>query len=43
MANLRSVPKKSKGKDPCWKGYTQIGMKTKKGKKVPNCIPFKLK
>ena len=26
-------------KDPCWKGYTQYGMKDKNGKKVPNCIP----
>ena len=26
-------------KDPCWKGYKQLGMKDKNGKKVPNCIP----
>lgn len=25
--------------DPCWEGYEQAGMKTKDGKKVPNCIP----
>ena len=25
--------------DPCWKGYVQVGMKTKGGKKVPNCVP----
>ena len=25
-------------KDPCWKGYEQKGMKTKNGKKVPNCV-----
>lgn len=24
---------------PCWKGYKQLGMKTKNGKQVPNCIP----
>ena len=24
---------------PCWKGYKQIGMKDKDGKKVPNCVP----
>jgi len=24
---------------PCWKGYQQIGMKTKDGKEVPNCVP----
>ena len=27
--------------DPCWKNYKQIGMKTKNGKKVPNCVPVK--
>lgn len=25
--------------DPCWPGYKQVGMKKKKGKKVPNCVP----
>lgn len=30
-----------KKKDPCWDGYHQLGMKTKDGKKVPNCIPDK--
>ena len=25
--------------DPCWKGYRQLGMKKKNGRKVPNCIP----
>ena len=25
--------------DACWKGYTQIGMKMKGGKRVPNCVP----
>lgn len=24
---------------PCWEGYEQQGMKTKKNKQVPNCIP----
>jgi hypothetical protein len=28
-------------KDPCWKGYTQVGMKKKNGKEVPNCVPSK--
>lgn len=28
-----------KTNDPCWDGYTQIGMKTKNGKRVPNCVP----
>tara|TARA_Y100001970_G_C14122357_1_gene797013 strand:- start:748 stop:1215 length:468 start_codon:yes stop_codon:yes gene_type:complete len=27
-------------KGPCWKGYEQIGMKTKNGKQVPNCVPI---
>ncbi len=27
--------------DPCWKGYKQIGMKNKGGRKVPNCVPVK--
>lgn len=26
-------------KDPCWDNYKQIGMKTKNGRKVPNCVP----
>ena len=26
-------------KGPCWKGYQQIGMKTKDGREVPNCVP----
>jgi len=25
-------------KSPCWDGYEQKGMKTKNGKKVPNCV-----
>ena len=28
-------------KSACWKGYTAVGMKTKNGKKVPNCVPVK--
>lgn len=24
----------------CWKGYTAIGLKTKDGKTVPNCVPM---
>jgi len=30
-----------KKQDPCWSGYTQVGMKNKNGKKVPNCVPVK--
>ncbi len=25
--------------DPCWDGYVQVGMKTKNGNRVPNCVP----
>jgi hypothetical protein len=25
---------------PCWSGYKQVGMKTKNGKEVPNCVPM---
>ena len=33
--------KKGKGlKSACWSGYEAIGMKTKNGKKVPNCVPI---
>ena len=28
-------------KDACWKGYTAVGLKKKKGKTVPNCVPRK--
>lgn len=27
-----------KSKNPCWKGYKQIGTKKKKGRVVPNCV-----
>lgn len=27
--------------NPCWSGYTQVGIKEKNGKKVPNCVPLK--
>ena len=30
-------------KAPCWDGYEQIGMKTKDGKEVPNCVPLSRK
>ncbi len=28
-------------KEACWKGYTAVGMKTKNGRKVPNCVKVK--
>jgi len=27
-----------KMKNPCWKGFIAYGLKTKGGKKVPNCV-----
>ncbi|MER2997464.1 hypothetical protein [Pontibacter populi] len=40
MANTsKTNSSKSSEKDPCWKGYEQVGMKTKDGNKVPNCVP----
>lgn len=33
--------KSFKEQSPCWKGYEAIGMKKKKGKSVPNCVPVK--
>jgi hypothetical protein len=30
-------------KDACWKGFTAVGMKTKNGRQVPNCVPVKKK
>lgn len=37
------MAKKMKKKSPCWKGYEMIGMKKKKGRKVPNCVPKRKK
>ncbi|MBC5774571.1 hypothetical protein H8S95_10910 [Pontibacter sp. KCTC 32443] len=40
MANAsKTNSSKSSDKDPCWKGYEQVGMKSKDGKQVPNCVP----
>jgi hypothetical protein len=38
---IKPAPIKEEDKDPCWKGYTQVGMKTKNGRQVPNCVPAK--
>ena len=41
---MKTEKKPSKSTDnPCWNGYEKIGMKTKEGKKVPNCVPKKNK
>ena len=34
---------KKKMKNTCWKGFVSFGLKTKNGKKVPNCVPIKKK
>jgi hypothetical protein len=33
--------KVTEDKDPCWTGYTQVGMKKKGSRDVPNCVPSK--
>jgi hypothetical protein len=33
------IIKKKKG--PCWKNHEMVGMKSKGGRKVPNCVPKK--
>lgn len=37
---IKKKASKSKS-DPCWQGYEKIGMKIKKGRLVPNCVPIK--
>jgi len=37
--SFKDMFKEKKDGDPCWKGYQQVGMKDKNGKKVPNCVP----
>ena len=44
MANKKKTVSKSKVKksdNPCWEGHKKVGMKIKKGKNVPNCVPEK--
>lgn len=44
MTNKKKRISKSTDKqsnDPCWDGYKKVGMKIKKGKNVPNCVPEK--
>jgi hypothetical protein len=36
---INEIIVEGKKSDPCWTGYEQYGMKTKNGKKVPNCVP----
>lgn len=39
MRLINLIPLKEM-ENPCWKGYKQLGMKDKGGKKVPNCVPM---
>jgi hypothetical protein len=42
LAGLGFAEKAKEGlKSACWKGYEAIGMKTKNGRKVPNCVKVK--
>ncbi len=43
MTNFDKLYKLLTEKNPCWKGYKMVGMKKKKNKKVPNCVPKKKK
>ena len=38
---MATSKKKTAAKDSCWEGYEKIGMKMKKGRLVPNCVPEK--
>lgn len=38
---IKPDPIQEAKKGPCWKGYTQVGMKMKGGREVPNCVPSK--
>jgi len=38
-----NMARKKKMKNPCWKGFIAYGLKTKGGKKVPNCVRKKKK
>ena len=42
VLEARKAGAKPKDEDgPCWSGYTQYGMKTKRGRSVPNCVKDK--
>jgi len=41
LQEFKKQPDVAEDKDPCWTGYTQVGMKDKGGRKVPNCVPSK--
>jgi len=37
--DLDENSKDKRKNNPCWKNHKKVGMKTKNGKKVPNCVP----
>jgi len=39
--NLKIVKSTISEDEACWKGYKQIGIKSKNGKQVPNCVPVR--
>lgn len=39
----RPAKKENKTKNPCLEGYEMRGLKIKKAKQVPNCVPVKNK
>lgn len=39
LKTFENFVKEKSADDPCWDGYEMIGMKKKKGKEVPNCVP----
>ena len=40
-AEVEVLMAKKMVKNPCWKGYRMFGMKTKNGRRVPNCVKIR--
>jgi len=38
-AKILSEERELDEEDPCWDGYTMVGMKEENGREVPNCVP----
>jgi len=43
QSEIKSQLGESTINEACWDNYKQVGMKTKGGKQVPNCVPEGLK
>jgi hypothetical protein len=39
LESKSSRKRKKNFKNSCWPGYRQVGLKTKNGRRVPNCVP----